>query len=344
MGVVMILCSDLHLTERERDEYRWEFLDWLAEELDRSGEDELFILGDLTDQKDGHSAKLVNRIIDTLFGLPANVTILKGNHDYTDADCPFFRFLDKEMGDNIRFVSDPLLDEDDSGNILLLPHTRTPLEDWSSIITDFSHVKLIFCHQTFNGADAGKGHMLASSLSSLYFSQGRGFRGKVLSGDVHVPQKVGDVTYVGCPYPVAFGDMFTPRILFYRDGKLTQKKTPSIHRWSLDLSSVDELADMPDLQEGDQAKVRMHLPRSEFGSWEQHKMRLFEIAKKCGVQLFSVELHEKKSRTRSRLEDPTAKAPVAVSAEELLRTFCRARGLDEAIEETGVELMKEEKR
>ena len=102
----MIITTDLHLTNRERDAYRWDLFPWLEKKLATTDSTDLVILGDLTDAKDGHSAALVNRITDTLANLPVQVTILKGNHDYIDEETPFFRFLNKL--DNVHFIVQPL--------------------------------------------------------------------------------------------------------------------------------------------------------------------------------------------------------------------------------------------
>ena len=101
----MIITSDLHLTDRARDEYRWELFPWLIELVEETGSDEVLILGDLTDAKNNHSAELVNRMVKELTNLPAHVYVLKGNHDYVDPDQPFFGFLNEIPG--VRFVTHP---------------------------------------------------------------------------------------------------------------------------------------------------------------------------------------------------------------------------------------------
>ena len=335
----MIIITDLHLTDRERDNYRWEFLSWLKLKMVEMGEERLWILGDLTDQKDGHSAKLVNRIVDTLLELASSVTVLAGNHDYKDPACPFFRFLGNKhlRTEKLRFVSQVAKLPFDGGTALWLPHSRQPANAWQGFTT--KDVDVILCHQTYDGADAGRVR-LSSGLSSTYWSH-RGFKKLVFSGDIHVPQEIGDVMYVGCQYPIAFGDSFTPRMIQFDEGEPFSIKVPSIQRASLDLDAHEELSDYK-LKAGDQAKVRMHLPRTEFGAWAEHKANLINLAEEIGVELFSIELVEKKNRKRSRLEDPKAKAPVNKPPVDLLREFCQTRGLHESLEAAGVDLLEEE--
>ena len=233
----ILVTTDLHLTDRERDAYRWDLFPWLEEQAKEEGDKHLLILGDLTDEKDGHSARLVNRIVDTLtrfVSLGMRVWILKGNHDYIDPDCPYFRFLNMTHG--IRFLHKPVVGSIGQTNTAFLPHSRNPVEEWQDFRMD--DASMVVCHQTFNGADAGKGHRLDGGISSRYFSDERNMDLLVLSGDIHVPQQCGDVTYVGCPYPISFGDAFEPRVIRIQDseGAVEYLSPPSIRKWSLDLT------------------------------------------------------------------------------------------------------------
>ena len=62
----ILLLADLHLTTTSRDEYRWKLFPWLYEAIIKNTVKYLFILGDLTESKNYHSAQLVNRIVDEL--------------------------------------------------------------------------------------------------------------------------------------------------------------------------------------------------------------------------------------------------------------------------------------
>jgi len=329
----MIITSDLHLSDRSKDKYRWRFLKWLKKQMDSLKETELVVCGDITDAKDKHSAKLVNKIIDTFSAFPGDVFLMKGNHDYLDEDCPFLRFLRGALGDKIRFLSEPQF----IGTTLFLPHSRNPITQWNAIKPN--KAMMIICHQTFNQAVAEKGHELSSFLLPSYWSA-RGFEGLVVSGDIHVPQQLGDVTYCGAPYPVKFGDSYEPRILRYDGDKLKSIKVPSIKRLSLDLADVEELAEEK-LSKGDQLKVRVHLPRSEFGSWAKHKARLLEIAAAAEAEVFSVELRERMTYSRKKKMNLKAKAPVTASPRAILKQFCEARGLHDSLQDVGKDLVKE---
>ena len=82
------LTSDIHLTESPTDEYRWKLFDWINE----FAFDELIICGDLTNNKDHHSAKLTNRLHRSISIIAKDVKeiiIVKGNHDYYSSYLPF---------------------------------------------------------------------------------------------------------------------------------------------------------------------------------------------------------------------------------------------------------------
>jgi len=210
INMKLIVTSDLHLTDKPEDEYRFDFIKYLTNMIIKRKIDYLFILGDLTDEKDRHSAKLTNRIVSNFFCIAdnCNIVILKGNHDYYTPEWPFFYFLQEH--ENIDFISNsPIhIKIDENTNCLALPHTRTPETDWKDL--DTSKADYVFLHQTIEGSQSSNGFKLNGL--SLNFLKTKYHNGqKWFSGDVHVPQKRGFVEYVGSPYHVHFGDNFKAR-------------------------------------------------------------------------------------------------------------------------------------
>ena len=164
----MFILADLHLTDRPRDEYRWQLFPWLARQMERKDDQTVLILGDLTDEKDRHSAKLVNMVMDALLDLPGDVFVLQGNHDYVDHECAFFSFLSRpDVSPQLSFIAAPTYLEgllDVSETVLMLPHTNNP-GSWDELELD--GVGLICTHQTYGGADAGQGSEVAGSTESV---------------------------------------------------------------------------------------------------------------------------------------------------------------------------------
>lgn len=206
MGFNTLLLSDLHLNDSLETEYRWGIFDFIRhlrmnEETPNAFKN-IFILGDITDQKDRHSGKLVNRIVDHLVELSQyhRIYILRGNHDGLDPEWPYFRFLNHF--ENISFIKDiARITIEDSVPLHFYAH------GYSSQFIPNPH-GISFFHETFRGVVYKTGqvadgeHLTDSKFGTLCFS-----------GDIHEPQQVGDVVYVGSQYHTRFGDEFNPRAI-----------------------------------------------------------------------------------------------------------------------------------
>lgn len=315
----ILVTSDLHLTNRRQDSYRWEFLSWITDRAKQTGA-MLFILGDLTDRKDRHPAELVNRVIAIVRSLPSNrLVILKGNHDYIDPDCPFFGFLSS-------CITKPTKLEIDRWLMQFIPHGYDLDPD--------PEADLVFCHHTVAGARSATGHALEGPSPSA-----RKRNRRIISGDVHAPQRIGDVTYVGAPYPIDFGDDYSPRALKIAlddDIRITSIPVRTIRKHRLVINGVSGFEEA-DLREGDQVKVILDLPRSEFGSWEEYRRAIREIASERRVVLSSIMLQEKKT-TRVRITKKCAHHEAA-DLLDLLTKYCVEKGIPDHVRDAGLEII-----
>jgi hypothetical protein len=272
-----VLCTaDIHLTDNPRDEYRWSLLSWLGEQ----GADELIVAGDITNAKNRHDAILVNRMAKEFRKLSRKfkkIWILKGNHDYYDADNPFFEFLSDE-GYNIAFVSSRLITGSSIGTIFFIPAGA----GWD----DIPKVDFIFTHATFNGAKAENGTLLPGIDPGIL----RDFGGKCYSGDIHVPQDVNKrITYIGAPYHVRFGDRFKPRVLhIYDDGETEDLYFPAPKKFVFDIVQPEDLLEER-AKKGDHVKVRCHLRRPEYAKWRDYQKQIRDIAVKREWLLYGAE-------------------------------------------------------
>lgn len=204
----VLITADLHLSDNPRDWYRHTWLnDFQAEAKERKA-DAICILGDLTEEKDRHSAGLVNAVVEGLHALSTvcPLIVLRGNHDYIDLNSPFYAFL--KFIPNITWINGPLdVDLPGLGTCLFLPHTNRPKEDWGEY--NMEGYAAIFAHNTFDGTDMGGGRIAAGATSTDWFPEDA----LVIAGDVHIPQTNGPITYVGAPYTVDFGDDYKARYL-----------------------------------------------------------------------------------------------------------------------------------
>lgn len=329
----MLILADLHLTDKKRDLYRWHVLDnFISEICEQHGERNVLILGDLTDSKDHHSARLVNDIVGYLWELSKeyNIYVLKGNHDYIDPENAYFRFIDY-IGEAVTYISHPTTIMIENKVCLFLPHSRSPIETWeesSSFQKYAMQADYIFMHQSVIGSIASNGYEMEHGLDPSYFKQ---FPGKVYSGDIHVPQTVGPVRYVGSPYSIRFDDAFEPRVLILNRGVETSIGTRLGRRHTIVVEKPEDIFEKG-LEAGDQIKVVI-VQSDNTPSVEGIK----ECCDEIGVELCTVVRRKRnllplRGRKR-RIEQRTPK--------EVVEDFGKRRGLRKKQVDTGVEIVED---
>lgn len=287
MKLPALITSDLHLVASASTEYRWGLFPWLAEQCKLEKVKTLLILGDLTDAKDNHSAELVNRTVQAIKSLPVErIIILAGNHDWLKAGQEFFRFLN--VLPNVEFITKPTEDTEFSGPLCyFLPYSKAPAKDWGG--QDFSHYDYLFMHQTVSGAVSSNGQKMDGEVLPALNA------GKVYSGDIHVPQVIGPVEYVGSPYHVHMGDAFKPRcVLIEKDRNTVDLHFDTISRVTVAVGSLKELY-KKDFVSGDQVKLRIELDEADKHQWQRLKREALEELKSRGVDVQGVELVVKKA-------------------------------------------------
>lgn len=332
-----LLTGDLHWSDNPRDSYRHDFVDELVDTIGHEKVTDLFLLGDLTESKEGHSPWLTNQVVDHINRLAEScyVTIIKGNHDYLDPEWPFFRFL--RHLPNVSWVNEPAITRFGWGkdhDTLLLPHTTSPKEDWKT--WKWSSFELIFTHMTFDGARGENGTEL-KGISTDIFGPKDKKRPFVYSGDVHVPQRVGPVTYVGAPYTIDFGDKFEPRfMLLTDDGQEMSVKAKGPQKRLVTVMDIAELS-KEKVDKGDVLKVRVGITADEHAKWGEIQERVREWGRKKGCVVYVVEpvvLSADKKSSAKRLH----RARKADSA--LVKEYAQQRGRSDATVRTGLKLLE----
>ncbi len=338
-----LLITDLHLTANPRDEYRWALFDWLLPALVKNNVKTLFILGDLTEAKDNHNAKLVNRIVNQLLRLYRQgglfkIYILRGNHDGIDPDCPYFAFLGHYPW--LEYISTPYMFTHNGQEVLMLPHTNDPAMKWKDC--DLHQADMILMHVTVNGSIGENGTAL-SGINPDFFKLAR--KAKIYSGDIHVPQTIGRVEYVGAPYPIRFGDQFQGRAVLLGGKEPKDLWVPSIQRVMVDIDAEYNMTLKPPkgLREGDQAHVRIHLHPHEFGQWETIKKDIQEISSAARTQLCGVELVSIKPTTKMLTNAALSRPAIAVTRDPYtaLRAYIKAHKVGNEIAASGEMLLKD---
>jgi len=323
---MLIATADIHLSDNLRDEYRLAFMENRLPQIVKSHKaGGVIILGDITEEKDRHSAWLVNRVVDAMKGLAAvcPVLVIMGNHDYTSPSDPFFRFLGDIPG--ITWVSQPTHSYHMESKFwrktlppsILLPHSRDPEKDWAKL--DLQDVEFIFAHNTFEGATGGFGRELHGVPLSLL---PKGV--PIIAGDVHVPQTKGVLTYIGAPYHVDFGDDYQPRLLkFEKHGwhdlplrGFPQKQLVEIRRLS-DLNKQDHLS------VGDILKVRAY-PK-DYADWPKWRKEIHQWAQEGGYALYQLVCAARSPAKSSNTDNDRA---AIRDDDEVLRDYAQRMGID----------------
>lgn len=359
----ILFTSDLHLDDRFKNEYRWSVFGKLREMGEFHQVDAIAILGDITDAKDGHSSTLVNRMAREVSQLSSQfeVFILKGNHDYTDEAKPFFGFLDYLP--NVTFLVEPKVHPIAGVPCLGLPHAFSGQASKAGAsrgsdnkltgprvakIVSEGQYEMILMHQTCVGSVLSNGNKIESGLDLTpddpgyrHFNTYRDLEVPILSGDVHVPQQAGKVTYIGSPYPVVFGDSWDPRFLLYdHDGKkLTSLPIASIRKHSLNFLGPESCDHFPeDVVKGDQVKAKVLLNRKDIYLWPKLRSQIFDLAaeREASVESLSVECLDSALVPGTR---GTA-SPLELSASEVLDKYCEDNSIEDDLRAHGQELLK----
>lgn len=316
-----IVTGDLHLSHNPRDDYRFTFMDWLTAYVRKHKPDQLVIAGDLTEEKDRHPAELVNKVVDHVHKLATicPVVALEGNHDYKDEGHAFFAFLSRIP--NTRWVSKPTVIDD----MLCLPHTNNYRRSWADI--DMAAYATRVCHQTFNGANVGFGRSLEGIPIDVLPR-----KGTTLCGDIHVPQQMERVVYIGAPYHVDFGDDYASRIIEQTGSKWRSIDTSTLpQKRALTVSAASELKDAR-FNAGDVIAVTMEVDTME--DWAAYDEAIRKHIERKGARAWSVKprLMKKAVRRQHKVADARSDADV-------LTAFGRRHGLSAGIMKRGEKLL-----
>ena len=325
-----LLVGDTHFVDSPLDFYRWEIFDVLKKSSIEHQIDFILFLGDTIDRKDKHTAKLVYRFIDELtdlkFETQTEVAILSGNHDKPVEGPYYWQFLSKF---NIPYITTPQLLHD---HIWLLPYSHSPISDWEGL--DISSKHTIMMHQTIAGAMIECDRVLTSAhkLPKLPTKM-------IFSGDVHRPQTVGDVIYVGTPHPIKFSESWANRIILIKNSDFSNPIDiwlDGMQRQILKISSFDELNEL-ELPDKIQIKLQYILKSDQLGNWAvtQQKIRQWAEEKKINLVSLETQLEGRGIQTEDH------ESLEIMSSDEIIREFGKQENLPDDVVNIGIELLKE---
>lgn len=331
----ILISADWHFSDNLRDAYRFSAISQTVPKLIKKHKvDLLLYLGDICESKDEHRAELVNKTVDIFSDIAqlCPVVIVQGNHDWASTpNDPFFGFLG--LLENITWVSRPTPLDEAVGRstgleAILLPHSADYKRDWGAI--DFKQYDWAFCHQAFAGALAESGFKLPGGVPLDFFPEHL----RLVSGDIHRPQVVENLTYVGSPYPIDFGDDFEPRMLLLADGALKSLPCDGPAKVLLDVKSLKDL-ERAELLDGDVVKVRFNLPAEEMSAWPETLAKI----RAWGDQHKLASLLVQPAVSGGKGSMVFAKRVEKRSDDELLRAYASARGVGTDVLKAGLKFI-----
>jgi len=336
MGMNSLLSTDWHLTDNPIEEYRWEVFNLLQELAEQHNVKRIYCLGDLWDRKDRHSAKLLNRTVQAFQTLHdetgAEIYILMGNHDCPLIGTPYWSFMN-ELG--IHYVTEPIL----LNGIWLLPFSSNPKDEWKELKLYDSHA--IFMHQTVVGSQIEGDRVIDTEPHPMPLLP-RGI--PVYSGDVHRPQVVGGVIYVGVPHPTRFGESWPNRVVLIKQGDFRHPQfiaVRTIRRLVVEIEQVQQL-DTYQLRAGDQVRVRYKLNNAEMMQWATREAAILDWASRKSIVIVSIEAilmqdMEDSDSTSQQIDGDFG----LLSPEATIRSFSADEGLGDDVMQCGLALLKE---
>lgn len=322
-----LLTADLHLTDNSADEYRWNVFEHIMQAIIQYKIDEVFILGDIVDRKDRHSSKLVNRLVEQLIMVASRVNwlyILRGNHDTPLHPPAFWEFLG-ECHENIQYITKPEINT--LSRTALLPFSPNPIEDWKDL--DFKKVNVAFLHATITGATENGIRFTNNNFPDLPRNI------SIYSGDIHTPQVVGNLTYVGAPHPVKFGDDYPCRMLVLNDKYEIEVeiKLTTMQKRIIEINSVKDLEKL-DVRHGDQVRVKFNLDAKDVNNWGNFQTSISEWATNKHVMVVSTDAIIQNKSDKSSL-------PIDLSPEVILKEFSVQEKISDDMLKIGLDLLKE---
>lgn len=319
-----LLTADIHLDDNPQNEYRWKVFQRLKDAALKYGVTSIYILGDAVDRKDRHSAVFVNRLVAELKELAriAPVRISRGNHDTPLRGPAFWEFL--YLLTDVFYITDPTPD----GDVLILPFTPNPMEDWRGL--NFRDYKALFLHVTVTGAISENGRELEGQKLPLLPRSVH-----VYSGDIHTPQTVKNLTYVGAPHPVKYGDSYPCRFLVLNDDYEIAHEVilESDRKLVIEVNSLEELAQVY-VREGDRARIRFNLSYHEVDKWGEIEASMTAWAKENQVQIVNTEVIVDTPRTAGEVD-------LELTPEQVLYDFAEMEDIPTELLEVGISFLQE---
>jgi hypothetical protein len=217
--------------------------------------------------------------------------------------------------------------------VLLLPFAANPAEHWAGL--NLGGYDCIIMHQTVTGA-VGEGGVLLTNENMPDLPQ----TAWIYSGDIHTPQEVGPLQYIGAPHPIKFGDDYPCRFLRLLDTTFEIDEViplDPMRKHMVDIGNVQSLSGIK-VRAGDQAKVRFRVGIDYMDQWPVDRDIIKAWFKAQDVKLVSLEAIVESRR--GSLDAPE-RDHLPTDPREVFDAYCRANKVGDALTTLGRRFLDE---
>jgi predicted phosphodiesterase len=231
----ILVIGDVHATPQELPDCE-ALLRLVKETIASNPVDGIVLLGDQFNTHDILNTRCVdfwNRFLDEIANDRREVAVLVGNHDQLTPTIrgphSMISFRDKN---HVSVVDSPQMvsfwDGDNFYDMAMMPYYANPvefIEEATKLKTTYPDLDLLFCHQTFGGADV-LGFYSKDSVepTAVPFKT-------IISGHIHKPMRFGKVWYPGSPRwrTLSDVDVETRAIHIVEDGVVVKSIPTNTH-------------------------------------------------------------------------------------------------------------------
>ena len=330
---MILVIGDTHLDDNPANEYRWKVCDHIREAQLKYKPEVVLHLGDAWDRKDRFTGEFVNRLIFELgmIGGICPLLILKGNHDHPLHGPAFFEFINGRIPKVTYVTKTTTLCDKNGKGVKLIPFSLTMRDDlvagpsWEGLHAGFTHL-------TVHGSISESGFELKGFPSSE-LPQNIPF----YSGDVHNPQTIRNLTYVGCPHPIKYGDKFTPRMLLLDDDYEIAEEIilETMSKRVIQVSSIEELQ-LVTVAHGDMARIKINLDTKDIDRWGSIEAAVAKWAEANKVDVTGLEAIVQEPRVSGDVD-------AEIAPETILNLFADEEGISDELVILGQSLLAEAK-
>lgn len=347
---MILLVSDTHFSDKPLARSRYKIFAALREFIEREKPTMLVHCGDIADNKNYHSAHLVNSVVCGFAELAGamqahggEIHVLSGNHDFVPGEKQaFWNFLNYV---GVHYHHTAAIVDTSAGRCAFYPYGT--LRDTPRAHSG-SAAKFAFAHECFVGAKNNIGGDIPTGeqLDDFYNAIGVDNNTILFAGDIHSPQCVGKIQYVGAPYQTEFGCNYTGRCLVV-DGDVKSvdvfgdsHRQPILHTLAFHCDKNGEIVRSPSeavIRAGDYVKAQLFQSDNEVHTLQALKM--FADTEVASAGAFMHSINSVITQSAPTLAD-IKKSAAEEAPLQTYNSFCKEKQIDGTMKDFGKSVLK----